>query len=232
MARDLPGSAGNYISIPHNAAFSISGTALTLAAWVNPDGTGGGKVLAKLATTDTGGGYQIGVSAAPNKAYVGINDGTFPGESASGTTTLSAGTWYSIVGRKSGTGAGALRVFLNGVQDGSASSSLSIAANTQNLVFGRYSNSDTTMFDGKVAYGAVWNVALTDEEIAALGKGVSPLMIRPASLKGFWPLFGIGAPEPDLSENGNPATVNGSVPAAANHAPVGPLVPMPAGGGF
>jgi hypothetical protein len=43
--------------------------------------------------------------------------------------------------------------------------------------------------DGRVAELGFWNVALTDSEVATLAIGVSPLMIRPASLAAYWPLI-------------------------------------------
>lgn len=50
--------------------------------------------------------------------------------------------------------------------------------------------------DGAIADVAIWDVALDDDEVAALGKGVSPLLIRPQNLKAYWPLFGVADPEP------------------------------------
>jgi len=44
---------------------------------------------------------------------------------------------------------------------------------------------------GGLAESAVWNVALTDDEVAALGAGVCPLFIRPGSLVSYWPLGGM-----------------------------------------
>jgi hypothetical protein len=44
-------------------------------------------------------------------------------------------------------------------------------------------------FDGKVAEAAIWSAALTDAEVASLGKGVSPRLIRPQSLVFYAPLI-------------------------------------------
>jgi hypothetical protein len=61
---------------------------------------------------------------------------------------------------------------------------------------------------GNIAFPAIWNVALTDAEIAALAKGISPKKIRPSALKSYARLIG-ASPEPDLrgwtwARNGNP----------------------------
>ena len=41
---------------------------------------------------------------------------------------------------------------------------------------------------GAMAHAAIWNIDLTASEIAALAAGISPLEIRPANLKRYWPL--------------------------------------------
>jgi hypothetical protein len=74
-------------------------------------------------------------------------------------------------------------------------------------------------FDGAVAEAALWSNWLTLPELNALLAGVNPQRIRPQSLVGYWPLWGLLSPEPDLSGNGNSMTLTGS-PPAANHAPV------------
>lgn len=55
---------------------------------------------------------------------------------------------------------------------------------------GRRSNGTTAEFFGTLANHAWWNVALTDQEMAAMAKGVSPLSIRRGSLVAHWPLRG------------------------------------------
>jgi Concanavalin A-like lectin/glucanases superfamily len=42
--------------------------------------------------------------------------------------------------------------------------------------------------NGSLSDVAVWNVALTDAEVAALARGMSPLFVRPSGLIAYWPL--------------------------------------------
>lgn len=74
---------------------------------------------------------------------------------------------------------------------------------------------------GRIAEAGIWNVQLNASEIAALAKGVSPLRIRPNALVAYWPLFGVGSPEPDYSNGGFHLTLN-AAPAQVDHAPVMP----------
>ncbi len=56
----------------------------------------------------------------------------------------------------------------------------------------------TNAFDGFIGHGALWNVALSDAEIASLANpGVSPLRMRRDSLVAYWPLNG-QSPEIDI----------------------------------
>ncbi|KKK59939.1 hypothetical protein LCGC14_3029330, partial [marine sediment metagenome] len=42
--------------------------------------------------------------------------------------------------------------------------------------------------DESIAEVAIWNVALSNAEVALLAKGFSPLLIKPESLVSYWPL--------------------------------------------
>jgi hypothetical protein len=225
MARDFPGSAGNKLSITNpTGSLDITGTALTLSAWIRPDVVGGGNfrcVIAKDASTGTTIQYRLLLDSS---GHVRVSIGDSGGEDiATGGTVLSTGVWSHAAGRKSGTGAGALLAFLNGAQDGSATSNKTIQDTSGDFNIGGESD-NAFPFDGRIAEVAVWNAALTAAEIAALAKGASPLMVRPKNLAAYYPLWGVGAAgEPDLSGNAQALTETGTV-GVADHAPVGPYV--------
>jgi len=53
-------------------------------------------------------------------------------------------------------------------------------------------SADSTPSDymsGRIAEVGVWNVALTDAEVAILARGYSPLFVRPQNLVAYWPLI-------------------------------------------
>lgn len=79
----------------------------------------------------------------------------------------------------------------------------------------------TNPMPGRIGEVGVYNVALSDAEVAAHAGGVSLRLIRPASLVGYWPVWGVASPEPDLSGGGRNMTLTGT-PAQADHAPVMP----------
>ena len=78
------------------------------------------------------------------------------------------------------------RAFLNGGQKGTNASVSAVDAGQINRIY-----IGAADFEGYLAEAAIWDVALTDDEIAVLGLGqfVSPLMVRPESLVFYLPFI-------------------------------------------
>jgi hypothetical protein len=85
------------------------------------------------------------------------------------------------------------------------------------ITIGRLPN-DTDAMTGDLAHGAVWDVALGDDDARTLAAGVSPLRVRPGNLVFFVPILGV-SPEPDFTATGANLTVNGTT--LADDPPVG-----------
>ena len=135
------------------------------------------------------------------------------------TTGYSANIWHHACAVEAS--ATDHRVFIDGGSKATSTTSKTVAGSDR-LTVGR--NGDSTPdgeYDGRVCELAIWNVALTDEEVKALAGGVSPLRIRPDNLVFYAPIFGVGSPEPDYSGGGRHLTLN-SVPTQQDHAPVAP----------
>lgn len=60
-----------------------------------------------------------------------------------------------------------------------------------------YASTPANYANGDIAEAAMWNVALSDSDMASLARGVSPLLVRPESLVAYWPLGGNYSPEID-----------------------------------
>ena len=81
----------------------------------------------------------------------------------------------------------------------------------------------TSPYTGDVSDVAVWNVALTDAEVMALARGISPLFIRPFALQAYWPLELIAAAGMNRARNTTDRSLtglSGTSPGQAN----GPLI--------
>lgn len=79
---------------------------------------------------------------------------------------------------------------------------------------------------GTLAEATLWNVALTASEVVALAAGVPSLLVRPASIVGYWPIYGLDSPErdfnPGIASTARRALTMTGTAALANHAPVAP----------
>ena len=78
------------------------------------------------------------------------------------------------------------QVYLDGVA-GALSTTLKTPNTPTNTGIGRIVT--TPYVSGRIAEVAIWNVALSENEIMMLAKGIAPLRIRGQNLKGYWPLY-------------------------------------------
>jgi len=227
MSRSFPGVDNNELTTGGDPAHLDTGIPMTLCAWIVRQGTGG-YIIAK--DSGAGGTRAYHMHCAGNRID-GRIEGPSGTEVVNGVTSQPANTWTHFAMRKSGTGAGSLAVFYNGVLDGSyASANTTINDSYAPLDVGNRIASTPAPHYGLIAEVAVWAAALVDAEIAALGKGVCPIKVRRISLRGYWPLFGLNlAAEADLSGWVTSLLQNGSVPQGASHSPSGPLATFASG---
>lgn len=107
------------------------------------------------------------------------------------------------------------RAYVNGGSEGTNTTSRTPSGVSSTYLGAQQDVSATNFIVGVVAEAAIWNVALNTSEIAALAAGVSPLRIRSGNLKAYWPVYGVGSPEPDYV-GGFSATLN-AAPTQADH---------------
>jgi hypothetical protein len=134
---------------------------------------------------------------------------------ASSTADLTVSTWgHAGAVFASNTSRSA---YANGGNKGTTTTSITVGALTLAtlgaLTFS--GGSVANYLDGKIAEVGVWNVALTDDEMASLGKRYSPRLIRPASLVFYAPLIR------NLQDVRGAATISTfGTTAVATHSPV------------
>jgi hypothetical protein len=135
----------------------------------------------------------------------------FDGASADSVSaaTIGNGSWSHVAGTFNAT---TNFVYLNGVQaTGAAARTAPVSVSDTYLgaegAVGNY-------WSGDLAECAIWNVALTAADVAALALGVSPLFVRPDALIAYWPVSGQYAPEPSVMLAAAALTVTGATPAA------------------
>jgi len=176
-------------------AFSFNGTSyieststpvttfpFTMACWFNPANDTAGGTLMSIGTANGVDRFQmvnrgdlVGDFIAIS-SLVGAADGT-----ATSTIGYTANTWHhaaavctSITSRS---------IFLNGAGKATNTTSSNPAGINNILLGSRWSTSRGFFFNGRIAEAAIWNAALTDDEVLSLSKGFAPYLIRPSNLK-------------------------------------------------
>jgi hypothetical protein len=154
----LPGAALGFdgsddqVNLPF--LFDPGATNFTAEAWVKPTLVDGNAHIFVQQNDGTGTGRTFLAIGSANKFY------TFLGGSAlSGTTTVSANTWYHVAVTWDGA---TLRLFVNGAEEASASASIVNADGTMILGTGK---SGVLPFQGAMDEVRFWTRALCKEEL-------------------------------------------------------------------
>lgn len=115
-------------------------------------------------------------------------NGTGGLSNATGTGSISTGTWYSLILDRNGTTA---RGFVDNTQIGSNITVGSGGFTFYNTRLGAHYFSGTNNQFGNVTLAdfAIWDAQLDAAERASFGKGFSPLLIRPGNLVRYLPLI-------------------------------------------
>jgi hypothetical protein len=216
MSRDFPGGAGNHLTMGDVPSVDITGTAITFCCWARQDTRPTTRLVMAKANSAGAGQYSMFVGGAGQLSAQLIGAGVL---GPNGATVITLGVWHHLAVLQD---AAAGSVWLDGIVDGQASGAQTLADTAQPFIVGTRAGDDLP-WDGLLADVAMWDTTLHNGEMAALARGVSPLAVRPTRLRGYWPLWALGSPEPDLAGKGAPGTLVGAVPAGAS-APMGPHV--------
>ncbi len=191
-------SASNYYS----GAAPVTAVPLTMACWGYLNSSGGAYGVMYQGISGSGTNrFSLYISGGLDVSVATDDAG---GQSIASRAGPSTGTWFHMGGVWSA--ANNRRAYFNGV-GGTAQTTSRTPAGVSQMRIG-LSMTSTAGFPGYLAECGTWNAALTDAEMAALAKGVSPLLIRPANLVSFAPLMD-GGPV-DWTET--PLAMNGTVP--------------------
>lgn len=212
MARNLiPGSTQYLI----NSSAVRTGSPLTMVAWVYPTNVSASRTVVSLAdasiTTDW---YWLFINATDAVPVFRVNDG--PADDLAFTSAAATlNQWNHVAATEIATNSRA--IWLNGGNKGTNTTTIT-PSGIDRTGIGILARSLLDLpGDGRVAEVAIYNVALTDSEVAQLALGYSPLLVRSESLAAYWPCVGRYSPEIDLVGNFPMTLTNG--PSAADHPP-------------
>lgn len=150
---------------------SLKPSVVSVCAWVRTTDLNRQSMIVDGNYQGSGQGYLLQINASNQALFAcRLNSGTF--SSASGTTSIAANTWYHLVGTYDGT---TIRVYVNGVLEGSTAYSGGIGYSSQNIAIGVYQSLISGYsLNGYVGPVQIYNRAITAAEVAqvyAAGSG-------------------------------------------------------------
>jgi hypothetical protein len=219
MALRFVSGSSEYLS---NATLcSITDYPFTLSCWFREEG-GGTRGLVYLVDTASGNYHQgLDLRTSGGNTVNAASKKAGPAEVKAVTTTnWSTNTWHHACGVFAANND--RRAFLDGGGKGTNTGNVSFEAGLDSTYIGARRSNGTTSFymQGRICETAIWNIALTDTEVAALGAGACPLLIRPDALVAYWPIGGVYSGDSDNVDilGGYNVTDNGT-PDPADHRP-------------
>jgi hypothetical protein len=184
MAYDFNGTA-DYIEGSNIPAIDVP---VTLSCWFNSDTNNAAKILLAVAAgsivsgTTLSPGLSLRLTATTANVQAATSSGNGSNVSTSGNT-YATGVWNHAAARFASTSSRI--VYLNGVKATEQSTNRAVAGTLVNVLIGRGSGGTylpSGPFNGRLAELGIWNVALDDDEIISLSKGIKPIYVRPQSL--------------------------------------------------
>ncbi|MGW6003977.1 LamG-like jellyroll fold domain-containing protein [Oerskovia enterophila] len=158
------------VSIPDADGLDVS-SALTVAAWVRPEQVATQYVVKKASPSATD-GYELGLSSA-GKAFLRLNQAT-SGDTyrvnATSTYPSNGTTWVHLVGTYDGQ---RMRLYVDGVEQGSAAGPAAVGVNTLPLLLGGQPGG-TLPLKGAVDGVRLYDRALSAAEVVALRTQTPP----------------------------------------------------------
>jgi hypothetical protein len=152
----------DHVLVPHQDGLSLT-SALTLSAWIRPDGLTGWRTIATKGTVSFKENYWLGLNG--NTLVFGFFDGSAYPEYATPVLGLSAGAWQHVAASFDD-GANQIRFYLNGALVHTVTATTTPLANSGALMLG--SSSLAESFDGLLDDIRIYNRILSAAEVAQL----------------------------------------------------------------
>jgi len=201
MAYEFNGS-NQYLSSTH----PVSAAPFTMSAWAKLNNSSGNRGIISIGNASTNHRYILYMSTSFLLFYVqdssGYNQISYYG--------ISENTWYHCCAVMESSSS--RKLYINGINVSSSTLTMS-PVGIDSLYIGAIHSSGVDGFmNGQIADAAVWNAALTEDEIKSLADGMTSDQIRPQNLAFHAPLIR------NLNDTANGLTiVNNNSASVFNH---------------
>jgi hypothetical protein len=202
--------AGNTLAGPTSGT-PVTGAPLTIACWFQLSVTTLENVLVSLSDGTATNQFYLAASGGTGGDPVRFITQATTANNAATSTGYSANTWHHACGIEAS--ATSRAAYIDGGSKGTNTTSRT-PAGIDRVNFCVNGAGTTTNSSKTLAEVGIWNVALTDAEVATLAAGVSPRLMRPANLVFYAPLITTNAPQIDLYGR---TLANSASPTAAVH---------------
>ena len=189
----------------------LTAAPISMACWFQPVSGTANYTIMYLGTINSTSNFFRLQQPATGVIRATTNDGT--GSNADTSTTTTSGAWQHVCGVFAA--ANSRASYLNGAGKGTNATSRTPTGINGTLIGASYNtpSGKTIFMNGNIAEAALWNIALTDADVASLAAGFSPKLIRPEGLIAYWPQIGAVSPAIDVRGR-NELTVTGATAAA------------------
>lgn len=179
--------------------------ALTIACWFYSDDSTIAQALVQIQDKDVPDNYlglfAQGAVAGDPVRFARVSPAGFANAIVDTTSGYTVNTWTHACGVRAG--AQDHRVYISGGSKATNTTSLTAAnTNFDSLSVGRQGDSTPSAYaSAKIAEVAIWDLALSDAEVAQLAAGLCPLRLQAQNLLGYWLHGGLvqqASPEPNL----------------------------------
>lgn len=180
MARGF--STDQFVSV---ASAPITAAPLTMTCWFQTTDDNSNQGLLFLG--DQGSDNDHWGLYATSAAHISFRATDTSSYSALTLNDLTADTWHFAAGVEISTSS--RRAYLDTTYDAETTSCTPTPGNIDTFAIGAWRRSTDGLFlSGRVAEVGLWDVALTEQELAVLAAGYSPLCVRPGNLVLYCPL--------------------------------------------
>jgi hypothetical protein len=157
--------SGTYVGVADSSTLDV--TNMTLAFWFRLDSSSTARELVNKMGAEGTQSLSFGseYSGGSGRIYFRISTGGTIGSLTDlpSTTVIAMGTWYHFCGTYDGS---AMRIYINGVLENSTPKSGAIYNSTEEVKIGRYGYSSAWVFHGAIDNVAIWNRALSANEVS------------------------------------------------------------------